>query len=52
MFALVSSLVFVIAAWFAGAVVHSTLQQSRSRIGDALLGRPLRRITPELRAAA
>ena len=52
MFAMISSLGFVAAAWIAGTVVHSTIQSSRSRIADALYGRPLPRISPELRAAA
>jgi hypothetical protein len=52
MFAMISSLVFVAAAWIAGTVVHSTIQSSRSRIAGALYGRPLPRISPELRAAA
>lgn len=41
MFAMLSSLVFAGAALVATFVVTSTFQQSRSRIADALQGRPL-----------
>ena len=44
MFAMLSSLVFAGAAFVAAFVVTSTLQQSRSRIADALQGRPLSRV--------
>ena len=43
MFAMISSLVFAGAAAVAVCVVTSTIQQSRSRIADALQGRPLSR---------
>ena len=52
MFALLSSLVFAVAACVAATAVISTFQASRARIGDALRGRPLPRINPELLAAA
>ena len=41
MFALLSSLVFTAAAFVAVFAVASTFNHSRSRIADALLGRPL-----------
>jgi hypothetical protein len=41
MFAMISSLAFAGAAFFALFVVTSTFQQSRSRIADALQGRPV-----------
>ena len=43
MFALLSSLVFAGAAFGAVSVVASTFHGSRSRIADALQGRPLSR---------
>lgn len=52
MFALLSSLVFAGAAALAALAVTATVRESRSRIADALQGRPLPRITPALRAAA
>jgi len=52
MFALISSIVFAGAAFVAAYAVTSTFQQSRSRVVDALQGRPLERIRPALRAAA
>jgi hypothetical protein len=44
MFALLSSLVFAGAAAIALSVVLSTVRDSRSRILDALQGRPLARV--------
>ena len=44
MFALLSSLVFAGAAFVAVFAVTSTVNESRSRITDALLGRPLSRV--------
>lgn len=44
MFAIISSLVFAGAAFVAAFVVTSTVKQSRSRIADALQGRPLARV--------
>lgn len=44
MFALLSSLVFTGAAAVAAYTVTATFQQSRSRIVDALHGRPLARV--------
>ena len=51
MFAMISSFVFTGAAVLAACAVASTVQESRSRIADALQGRPLSRIRPALRAA-
>lgn len=44
MFAMISSLVFAGAAFLALFAVTSTFGASRSRIGDALRGRPLSRV--------
>ena len=44
MFAILSSLVFAGAAFVAVSVVTSTIHESRSRIIDALHGRPLSRV--------
>lgn len=44
MFAMLGSLVFAGAAFVATFVVTATIQESRSRIADALHGRPLSRI--------
>ena len=52
MFAMLSSFVFVGAVYVAGFAVTSTFRESRSRITDALHGRPLPRIRMILRAAA
>jgi hypothetical protein len=52
MFAMLSSFVFTGAVVLVACAVTSTVQESRSRIADALHGRPLRRIRPMLRAAA
>ncbi len=52
MFAFVSSIVFAGAAYLAANSVMTTFQESRTRIADALHGRPLQRISPLLRAAA
>ena len=50
MFAMLASFVFTGAVVIAACAVASTVQESRSRIADALHGRPLSR--PALRAAA
>ena len=52
MFAMISSLVFAGAAALAGYAVTATFQESRSRIADALKGRPLPRVRAALPAAA
>ena len=52
MFAYVSSIAFAGAAYLAANSVMTTLQDNRSRIADALRGRPLERISPLLSAAA
>ena len=52
MFAMLASFVFTGAVVLAACAVTATVQESRSRIADALHGRPLRRIRPTLRAAA
>jgi hypothetical protein len=52
MFALLSSFVFVGVASVAAYAVTSTLQESRSRVVEALQGRPLERIRLALPAAA
>jgi len=52
MFAFVSSIAFAGAAYLAGNSVLTTFQESRLRIGDALRGRPLTRVTPVLNGAA
>lgn len=52
MFALISSFVFAGAAFTAAYSVASTFRENRSRIVDALQGRPLARIRPGLPAAA
>jgi hypothetical protein len=51
MFALLSSFVFAGAATIAGLSVVGTFQESRSRIVDALRGRPLPRVRPSLLGA-
>jgi hypothetical protein len=43
MFAMLSSLVFAGAAFVAAFAVTATFHENRSRITDALLGRPLSR---------
>ena len=52
MVVMLSSFVFTGAAVFAACAVASTFQENRSRIADALQGRPLSRIRPPLRGAA
>ena len=52
MFALLASLMFAAAAWAAAFAVATTIAGSRSRIADALQGRPLDPVRPGLRAAA
>jgi len=52
MFAMLASFLFTGAVVIAACAVASTIQESRSRIADALHGRPLRRIRPALHAAA
>ena len=52
MFAMISSLVFAGATFAAVFAVASTLQESRARIANALLGRPLPLVRPWWRAAA
>ena len=52
MFAMLASFVFTGAVVLAACAVTKTVQENRSRITDALHGRPLRRVRPALRAAA
>lgn len=52
MFAMLSALVFTGAAYFAVFAVASTFRDSRSRVADAIRGRPLPRVRPMLRAVA
>ena len=51
MFALLASLIFAGAAWAGAFVVAATIAGSRSRIADALQGRPLDPVRPALRGA-
>ena len=52
MFALLSSFVFAGAAGVAAYAVGATFKDSRSRIVDALRGRPVDSVTPAWHAAA